>query len=123
MMEKRPDLLTASPDILVLELNIGMDAKPIYVVNLYNAPAGCAKAVEAVMAMLGDDTFTQQRTLWAGHCHLYHEDWDAQTRNPTAQAQSSSEWVTNNGAQYGLDIRSVTHRQGGTLDLLLLQGF
>ena len=42
IIEKRQDLLTASLVILVLKLNIGMDAKPIYVVNLYNAPAGYA---------------------------------------------------------------------------------
>ncbi len=34
MIEERPDLLTPSLDILVLELNIGIDAKPIYVVYL-----------------------------------------------------------------------------------------
>ena len=120
MIEKKPDLLTASPDILVLELNISIDAKPIYVVNLYNTPAGYTRAVEALMAILAADTHTQQRTLWVGDCNLHHEDWDSYTRNPTSQPQSSSEWVTNNGAPYRLDIGSVTHRQCRTLDLLLL---
>ena len=93
--------------------------KPIYVVNLYNAPAGCARAGEAVTAVLGATTLTHQRTLLAGDCNLHHEDWDARTKNPTPQAQGFAEWVTNNGAQYGLDIGSVTHRQGGTLDLVI----
>ncbi len=59
MIEKRQDLLTASPDILVLNLNIGMDAKLIYIVNLYNSPAECAREREAVTAIFGGDTLTQ----------------------------------------------------------------
>ena len=74
MIEKRQDLLTASPEILMLELNIGMDAKPIYIVNLYNTPAECAREGEAVTAMLGADSLTKQRTLWAGDCSLHRED-------------------------------------------------
>lgn len=86
MIEKRQDLLIASPDILVLELNICIDAKLIYVVNLYNAPAGCARAGEAVATILGADTLTQQRTLWAGDCNLHHEDYDTHTRSSTDKA-------------------------------------
>lgn len=119
MIEKRQDLLTANPDILVLELNMGIDVKPIYVVNLYNAPVGCARAGEVITAMLETTILTEQRTLWAGDCNLHHEDWDVRTKNPTPQAQGFAEWVTSNGAHYGLDIGSVTHRQGGTLDLVI----
>lgn len=96
-----------------------MDVKPIYVVNLYNAPASCARASKAVTAMLKATIFTQHRTLWAGNCNLHHEDWDAHTKNPTPQAQGFAEWITSNGTQFGLDIGSVTHRQGGSLDLVI----
>ena len=119
MIEEKQNLLTASPDILMLELNISIDPKPIYVVNLYNTQAGFAKAGEAVTAILGADTFTQQTTLWAGECNLHFEDWDAHTRNPTVQVQIFAEWVTNNGTEYGLDIGIVINRQVGTLDLVI----
>lgn len=57
--------------------------------------------------------------LWASNCNLYHEDWDAHTRNPEPQAQSFAEWVTSNGAQYRLDIGSITHWQSGSLDFVI----
>lgn len=115
-IEKRQDLVTSSPDILVLEQKIGTDVRPIYVVNLYNAPAGYARAGEAVMAICEATTLTQQHMLWAGDYNLHHEDWDAYTRNPTTQAQGFAEWTTTNGAQYGLDNGTITHQLGGTLD-------
>lgn len=58
IIEKRQDLLITNPDILVLELNIGINVKPIYMVNLYNTPAGCARASKAVIAILKATIFT-----------------------------------------------------------------
>lgn len=63
MIEKRQNLLIASLDILVLELTIGMDAKFIYVVNLYNAPVGYRKVGQVISTMLGADTLIQQYKL------------------------------------------------------------
>ncbi len=68
-----------------------MDAKRTYVVNIYNAPAGFARAKEAVTAMLRADILTQQSTLWAGDCNLQNKDWDAHTKNSTAQAHGFAE--------------------------------
>ncbi len=59
MIEKRKDLLTVSPGILVLELNIGIDPKSIYVVNLYNAPEDFARARKVITAIVGVDNLTQ----------------------------------------------------------------
>ena len=58
MIEKKQDLLTANPNILILELNMGMDLKSIYIVNLYNALTGCTRASETIMAMLRVIIFT-----------------------------------------------------------------
>lgn len=58
IIEISQDLLTASLNILIVELNIDMDVKFIYIFNLYNAPAGCAGVEKLVMSIFGADTLT-----------------------------------------------------------------
>lgn len=91
----------------------------IYVVNIYNAPAGCIRAGEAIASVIESNILTQKSTLWAGDFNLHHVDWDLQTVNPTPQARSLAKWVTNVGVADALPPGTITHKQGGTLDFVI----
>lgn len=64
-------------------------------------------------------TLIQKSTIWAGDFNLHHVDWDSHTINPTPQARSLAEWITDIGGSYALRQGTTTHRQGGALDLVI----
>lgn len=53
---------------------------------------------------------------------MHHEDWDKHTTNVTPQARQLAEWVANIGDAYALELGTVTHAQGGSLDLVIASG-
>ena len=57
-----------------------------------------------------------------GDFNLHHEDWDEHTTNVTQQAHQLAEWVANIGGKYALEPGTVTHAQGGSLDLVISSG-
>ena len=48
-----------------------------------------------------------------------HTDWDNHTCNPSAQAREFADWISDNHETYELDAGTITHSQGGTLDLVI----
>ena len=91
-------------------------------VNLYNGPQGCLREGEAVSAICNSDLLIEKRTLWMGDFNLHHDDWDEHTTNVTHQAHQLAEWVANIGGAYALEPGTVTHAQGGSLDLVISSG-
>lgn len=57
--------------------------------------------------------------LIGGDLNLHHIDWDAKTLNPTRQAKDFLDWVNENTAFYELLTGTVTHSQGGSIDLVV----
>lgn len=110
ILEKSQDLLALSTDILVLELYVERSGKSIYVVNIYNAPAGCTKVGETIASIIESTALIQKSTIWAGDLNLHHVDWDSHTINPTPEARSFAEWVTDIGGRYALPQGTVTHQ-------------
>ncbi len=91
----------------------------IYVVNLYNGPRGFLREGKAVSAICNSELLIRKRTLWMGDFNLHHADWDEHTTNITQQAYQLAEWVANIGGSYALESGTVTHAQGGSLDLII----
>lgn len=114
VVEKRQDLLSSgSLDIVVLELKIGQRQEKIYVLNIYNAPVGSVREGQAVR-----DILRKQSTL-GGDFNLHHPDWEQRSTHSSPLAEEFAEWVSEQGGVYELAPGTVTHQQGGCIDLVV----
>lgn len=63
ILKKKQNLLVFGTDIFVLEMYVERSEKLIYVVNVYNVPAGCIRAEEAIASVIKFNTLTQKSIL------------------------------------------------------------
>lgn len=121
-VEKRQELLGAAgctPDILVLELDIGPKQEPLYIINVYNAPQGYKRAGEAISLITQASNLMQKRSLILGHRNLHHTDWNNWTINPSEAARNFADWIAEEGAFYQLEPGIATHNRNGVIDLAI----
>lgn len=107
------------PNILVLEVKPSLDKEPIYIINAYNAPIGSERGGRSVDIMIAPGLMNK-RVLIMRDINLHHTDWDNRTVNPTTQAKRFADWIANNNAICELEVGTVTHARGGTLDLVII---
>ena len=122
-LEKRQEFLEATdckPDILVLELDIGPNQEPIYMVNIDNAPQGYKKAGESIETIIRAPNFMQNMSLVLGDVNLHHKDWNNWTTNPSEGAINLAEGVVDQEAFYQLEPGTITHNRIGAINLVIV---
>ena len=106
--------------MLLLKIQVGATSKLlIYVLNLYNTPINSHHLGKTAELVMKNQSLMTNQVLIRRDLNLHHIDWDAQTFNATRQAKELLEWVSENAVFYKLSTSTVTHDQGGSIDLII----